>query len=105
MDINTKNFNLSKYSKNYINHLFNTNEILASMIISLHNINFHQEFMKEIRESIKNGTFNNFYKENIRTNVYCFWMEPMKVGPGEAQGVADELRRRMLIYIRRFERK
>ncbi|MEC8875275.1 MAG: lysophospholipid acyltransferase family protein [Candidatus Thermoplasmatota archaeon] len=46
----------------------------------------------------------DFYKDNIRTNVYCFWMEPMKVGPGEAQKVADELHRRMLLYINRFER-
>jgi len=46
----------------------------------------------------------DFYKNKIHTNVYCFWMEPMKVGPGEAQKVADELHRRMLIYIRRFEK-
>ena len=46
----------------------------------------------------------DFYKDNIRTNVYCFWMEPMKVDPGQAQKVADELHRKMLIYIRRFER-
>ena len=62
---NTQLRNLNKYSKSYLNHLITSNEILASMIISLHNINFYQEFMKEIRESIKNGTFNNFYKENI----------------------------------------
>ena len=62
---NTQLRNLNKYSKSYLNHLISSNEILASMIISLHNINFYQEFMKEIRESIKNGTFNNFYKENI----------------------------------------
>jgi len=31
-------------------------------------------------------------------------MKPMKVGPGQAQKVADELHRRMLIYIRRFEK-
>ena len=46
----------------------------------------------------------DFYKDNIRTNVYCFWMKPMKVGQGEAQKVADELHRRMLLYINRFER-
>ena len=46
----------------------------------------------------------DFYKDNIRTNVYCFWMKPMKVGPGQAQKVADELHRKMLIYIKRFER-
>ena len=26
--------NLNKYSKNYLNHLFNTNEILASMLLT-----------------------------------------------------------------------
>ena len=46
----------------------------------------------------------DFYKDNIRTNVYCFWMKPIKVGPGEAQKAADELHRRMLLYINRFER-
>ena len=46
----------------------------------------------------------DFYKNDIRTNVYCFWMKPMKVGPGEAQKVADELHRKMSVYIKRFER-
>ena len=54
--------NLNKYSKSYLNHLVNTNEILASMIISLHNINFYQEFMREIRRQIREGTFSTFYK-------------------------------------------
>ena len=57
--------NLNKYSKSYLNHLVNTNEILASMLLSLHNINFYQEFMFKIRQSIKNGKFDRFYKENI----------------------------------------
>ena len=46
----------------------------------------------------------DFYKNQVKTNAYCFWMEPMKVGPGEAQKKADELHRKMLIYIRRFEK-
>ena len=29
LDSNCENLNLNKYSKNYLNHLFNTNEILA----------------------------------------------------------------------------
>tara|TARA_B100000700_G_C15000945_1_gene836252 strand:+ start:843 stop:1958 length:1116 start_codon:yes stop_codon:yes gene_type:complete len=57
--------NLNRYSKSYLNHLINTNEILASMLLSLHNINFYQEFMRKIREEIKNGTFDSFYKKNI----------------------------------------
>ena len=61
LDENTSSFSLNKYSKNYINHLFNTNEILASMILTLHNINFYQELMKAIRKNISNGTFDVFH--------------------------------------------
>jgi len=61
LDKNTTNFNLNKYSKNYINHLFNTNEILGSMILTLHNINFYQELMSSIRANIKNGTYDTFH--------------------------------------------
>ena len=65
LDKNTSNFNLNKYSKNYINHLFNTNEILASMILTLHNINFYQELMTLIRENIEKGTFDTFHDRYI----------------------------------------
>ncbi len=65
LDKNTSLRNLNKYSKSYLNHLTNTNEILASMLISLHNINFYQEFMKRIRKEIKEGTFSAFYKNYI----------------------------------------
>jgi queuine tRNA-ribosyltransferase len=56
---------MNAYSKSYLNHLIKTNELLASMIISLHNINFYQQFMREIRNQIKKGTFNNFYNKYI----------------------------------------
>jgi queuine tRNA-ribosyltransferase len=56
---------LNKYSKSYLNHLIKSNEMMASMLISLHNIHFYQQFMREIRKSIKNGTFLSFYKKYI----------------------------------------
>ena len=56
---------LNKYSKSYLNHLIKSNEMMASMLISLHNINFYQQFMREIRLNIKNGTFSSFYKKYI----------------------------------------
>ena len=65
IDINCTNLNLNKYSKNYLNHLFNTNEILASMILTLHNINFYQELMSEIRNSINQGAFSEFHDKYI----------------------------------------
>ena len=65
LDQNCKNLNLFKYSKNYLNHLFNTNEILGSMILTLHNINFYQELMGSIRKNIKKGTFEEFHNKFI----------------------------------------
>ena len=65
IDENCTNFNLNKYSKNYLNHLFNTNEILGSMLLTLHNINFYQELMSEIRKNIKKGTFDEFHDKYI----------------------------------------
>ena len=65
LDENCKNLNLNKYSKNYLNHLFNTNEILGSMLLTLHNINFYQELMSAIRENIKYGTFDKFHDKYI----------------------------------------
>ena len=56
---------LNKYSKSYLNHLIKSDEILASMLISLNNVYFYQQFMLEIRRNIKNATFNNFYKKYI----------------------------------------
>ena len=65
LDNGCDNFHLNKYSLNYLNHLFNTNEILASMILSLHNINFYQELMKSIRINIQKGTFDKFHDKYI----------------------------------------
>ena len=64
LDLTVKKFDLNKYSKSYLNHLFNTNEMLGSMILTLNNINFYQELMSEIRINIRKGTFHKFY-DNI----------------------------------------
>ena len=65
LDPSYSNLNLNKYSKNYLNHLFNTNEILGSTLLTLHNINFYQELMGSIRKNIKKGTFEEFHNKFI----------------------------------------
>ena len=57
---------LNKYSKSYLNHLIKSNEMMASMLISLHNVYFYQQFMREIQKNIHNGTFKLFYKKYIK---------------------------------------
>ena len=56
---------LNAYSKSYINHLINSNEILASMILTMNNIIFYQQLMKNIRQAIKTNTFDHFYNKYI----------------------------------------
>jgi len=63
-NLNIRNLNL--YSKSYINHLINTNEILASMILTMNNIAFYQQLMEKIREAIKTNTFDLFYEKYIK---------------------------------------
>ena len=57
--------NLNVYSKSYINHLITSNEILASMILTMNNLVFYQELMQKIREAIKNNTFDVLYNKYI----------------------------------------
>ena len=35
------------------------------MILTIHNLNFYQDLMKKIRNTIKNGTFDEFYNQYI----------------------------------------
>ena len=65
LDLNCDIRGLKNYSKSYLHHLIKSEEMLASMLISLHNINFYQQFMREIRRHIKSGTFNEFHKKYI----------------------------------------
>ena len=61
--LNIRDF--KNYTKSYINHLINTNEILASMILTMNNVSFYQQLMSKIRESIKTNTFKDFYNKYI----------------------------------------
>jgi len=65
LDENMNFRSLNAYSKSYINHLINSNEILASMILTMNNIVFYNQLMKKIRDSIKDNTFDLFYKKYI----------------------------------------
>ena len=65
LDEKCKNLDLNKYSKNYLNHLFNTNEILGSMLLTLNNVNFYQELMSEIRRIFKKALLINFMTNTI----------------------------------------
>ena len=48
------------YSRAYLNHLEKSNEILGSVLLSIHNISYYQELMKGIRRAISNNDLKAF---------------------------------------------
>ncbi len=54
------------YSRAYIAHLFRAREILASVLASQHNLYFIVNLVKEMRDSILDGTFLSFKEEYLK---------------------------------------
>ncbi|MEI6237815.1 MAG: tRNA guanosine(34) transglycosylase Tgt [Candidatus Saccharibacteria bacterium] len=62
-------YTCTSYSKAYINHLFRSGERLAATLATIHNEYFIVQLVDEIRESIINGTFQQ-YKKDWLSNYY-----------------------------------
>jgi queuine tRNA-ribosyltransferase len=54
------------YSKAYLRHLVNSNEMLGAQIASIHNLRFYQWLMEEARQKIKEGVFYEWKEEKIK---------------------------------------
>nr|WP_312577881.1 tRNA guanosine(34) transglycosylase Tgt [Sedimentibacter sp.] len=63
IDSNCNCYTCRNYSKAYIRHLFNENEILGARLATIHNLFFLINLMKSIRISIEENNFINFKKE------------------------------------------
>lgn len=51
------------YSRAYINHLVKQHEMLGGQLLSMHNIYFLLELMRQAREAILAGTYSDFVEE------------------------------------------
>jgi queuine tRNA-ribosyltransferase len=51
------------YTRAYLRHLDRCNEILASMLATIHNLHYYQQLMREIRAAIELGRFEEFRNE------------------------------------------
>lgn len=58
IDENCPCYSCSNFSKAYIRHLLNVGEMLGIRLLTIHNLYFYLNLMKEIRTSIENGTFS-----------------------------------------------
>ncbi len=51
------------YTKAYLRHMINVNEMMGAMMISLHNISYLNRLMREMREAILQDSFTEFRQE------------------------------------------
>ena len=62
-------FACKRFSRAYLRHLLNVNEILGLRMVSVHNSHLYLEVMKDIRQHIAAGTFGEFRREFIANYV------------------------------------
>lgn len=62
-------FCCQRFTKAYLRHLLNVNEILGLRMLSVHNSHLYLRVMKDIRTHIEAGTFSEYRTEFIRTYV------------------------------------
>src|SRR5438132_13712633 len=59
-----------EFTRGYIRHLVKAEEILGLRLITLHNLHFYLDLMRQARDAIKDGSFDSFRKDfvaNYRT--------------------------------------
>ncbi len=50
----------ARYSRAYLRHLYASNELLAQVLNSIHNLAFYLQTMRKARRAIESGTFSEF---------------------------------------------
>ncbi len=54
-----------EFSRGYIRHLIKAEEILGLRLITLHNLHFYLDLMRQAREQIQDGSFDEFRKRFV----------------------------------------
>jgi len=62
-------FACRNFSRAYLRHLLNVNEILGLRMVSVHNSHFYLEVMREIRAHLAAGTFSEYRRQFAATYV------------------------------------
>lgn len=65
IDINCECPTCKNHSKAYLRHLFKSKEMLSMRLAVMHNLYFYNTLMEKIRESLDNGTFDEFKEKYV----------------------------------------
>ena len=63
IDPNCTCYTCMNFTRAYIHHLYNANEVLSAILASIHNVHFYMNMMSGIRESIMKGRYTEFKRE------------------------------------------
>ena len=64
------------YSRAYLHHVFKSQEIISSMLITWHNLHYYQELMERMRKAISNRSFPEF-ELDFHQNLSLGDLEPL----------------------------
>jgi len=63
IDRNCSCYTCRNYSRSYIKHLYKSNEILAAILLTIHNLKFISDLLFSSRNAIRIGKFSKFRKD------------------------------------------
>jgi queuine tRNA-ribosyltransferase len=64
------------YSRAYLHHVFKSQEIISSMLITWHNLHYYQDLMERMRKAISNKSFPEF-ESDFHQNLSLGDLEPI----------------------------
>jgi queuine tRNA-ribosyltransferase len=59
----------TNFTRGAIRHFFQASEMLGPILVSLHNIRFYQRLMADIRDAIRQGSFDSFRQTDARCQL------------------------------------
>eukprot|EP01102_Stenamoeba_stenopodia_P011829 TRINITY_DN365_c0_g3_i4.p1 TRINITY_DN365_c0_g3~~TRINITY_DN365_c0_g3_i4.p1 ORF type:complete len:132 (+),score=9.10 TRINITY_DN365_c0_g3_i4:312-707(+) len=59
-------FTCTHHTRAYLHHLLNTHEMLATILLSMHNHQHYFAFFRSVREHITNQTFHKFRQKFVK---------------------------------------
>jgi queuine tRNA-ribosyltransferase len=63
IDTNCRCYACRTFSRAYLHHLFQADEILGQMLATLHNVHFYLNLMEQIRAALAEGRFGAFKRQ------------------------------------------
>ena len=64
------------YSRAYLHHVFKSQEIISSMLMTWHNLHYYQDLMEKMRKAILNQSFAEF-EMDFNKNLHLGDLEPI----------------------------